>query len=149
MIQSSCNQLHSLHHNKKVFNHKHAEHKGFWWHKILESGFCSLSTVYKANPFHFEWPPLLQLIKTFRQWLFWCWQHFSLGDYFAVSYLWLVNLNDILNMWLLAVSDGSILIIKKNLHPHTVHYPIHSHTGPHLQCTLPFFKCHASQDSNL
>ena len=71
----------------------------------------------------------------FRQWLFCRRRQFTLRDYFAVSCLWLVNLNDVLNMWLLVVSDWSILKTKKkkfstprSLSP-TLHTP--------LQCTLP------------
>ena len=43
--------------------------------------------------------------------IFCCQQHFTLESYFAMSYLWLVNLNDVLNMWLLVVSDWLILLI--------------------------------------
>ena len=69
-------------------------------------------------------------------------RQFTLRDYFAVSCLWLVNLNDVLNMWLLVVSDWSILKIKKKnfappgLYPPpctlpcSVHCPVHLHTGP-------------------
>ena len=78
----------------------------------------------------------------FRQWLFCRRRQFILRDYFAMSCLWLVNLNDVLNMWLLVVSDWSILKTKKKnfappgLHPPpctlpcSVHCPIHLHTGP-------------------
>ena len=77
-----------------------------------------------------------------RQWLFCRWRKFTLRDYFAVSYLWLVNLNDVLNMWVLVVSDWSILkTIKKNFAPpslypppstlpSSVHCPVHLHTVP-------------------
>ena len=33
--------------------------------------------------------------------------------------------------------------------PPSVHYPVHSHTSPSLQCILPLSKCSASQDFNL
>ena len=39
-----------------------------------------------------------KLLKWKRQWLFCRQQHFTLRDYFAVSYLLLVNLNGVLNM---------------------------------------------------
>ena len=104
---------------------------------------------------------LSTIIKNKRQWLFCRRRQFTLRDYFAVSCLWLVNLNDVLNMWLLVVSDWSILKTKKKiLHPPrslspTLHTP--------LQCTLPCtftyracpssvhclsFKALASWDSN-
>ena len=85
------------------------------------------------------------------QWLFCHRRQFTLRDYFAVSCLWLVNLNDVLNMWLLVVSDWSILKTKKKiLHPQvSIPHPAHSlavYTAPYiyipglpLQCTLPFF----------
>ena len=86
----------------------------------------------------------------FRQRLFCCWQQFTLRDYFAVSYLWLVNLNDVLNMWLLVVYDWSILKTNlKNFAPQvSIPHPVHSlavYTTPYiyipdlpLWCTLPF-----------
>ena len=95
--------------------------------------------------------PKYEIAKILRQWLFCRWRQFALRDYFAMSHLRLVNVNDVQNMWLLVVSDWSILKTKKKiLHPQvSIPHPVHSfpvYTAPYiyipslpLKCTLPFF----------
>ena len=149
----------------KVARHRHGHHR-----HVLLSGTPTLAMAGGKN---IAWSGVFRnkscggaerfvKLRTFfvRQWLFCCRRQFTLRDYFAVSYLWLVNLNDVLNMWLLVVSDSSILKTKKkfctprSLSP-TMYTP--------FQCTLPrtftyraspssvrclSFKALASWDSN-
>ena len=78
---------------------------------VVDSSLCRHGTVIQAVYIKVE-GPVSKHVKEwtlrikFWQWLFCRWRQFTLRDYFAVSYLWLVDLNDVLNVWLLVILIG-------------------------------------------
>ena len=94
---------------------------------------CDLSIlmVYEDAAFGYLW--LINFfVKLKRQWLFCHQQHFTVGGYFAMRHLCLVNFNDIFIMWIdhfwaVKFNDQLKKICTSSLHSLPVYTTLHIH----------------------